>query len=62
MLEVLIDNICVMFGGRIFQQKQSSFLWILTVPSSFRLVPLFARDRRHTRASEKTRKEASSIL
>ena len=62
MLEVLIDNICVMFGGRIFQQKQSSFLWILTVLSSLQLVPLFARDRRHTRASEKNRKEASSIL
>ena len=37
MLEFLIDNIFVMFGGRFFN-RQSAYLWVQT---SCRLIPLF---------------------
>jgi hypothetical protein len=30
MLEFLIDNIFVMFGGRVFQQQTVGYLWIQT--------------------------------
>ena len=61
MLDFLIDNICVMFGGCVFQQ-------IVDIPmgpncsSSRRLVPLFVWGRLHTGASQEKRKEAALIL
>jgi hypothetical protein len=47
--EILIDNIFVMFGGRIFQQT-------VGIPMGTKCAPL------HTGASQVKRKEASPIL
>ena len=61
MLEFLIDNIFVMFGGRVFQQTVGITYWY-QLCSSRRLVPLFVWGRLHTVASQEKRKEASPIL
>ena len=58
MLEFLIDNIFVMFGGRVFQQTVG-ITYRYQLSSSRRLVPLFVWGRLHTEASQEKRKEAS---
>ena len=42
MLEFLIDNIFVMFGGRVFQQQTVGYLWIQTVIFFSLAFPLYS--------------------
>ena len=58
MLEFLIDNIFVIFGGRVFQQT----VGIPMGTSSRLLVPLFVGGRLHIGVSQEKRKEASPIF
>jgi len=60
MLAFLIDNIFVMFGGRVFN-RQSAYLWVQTVLLSRRVDPLFICGRLHTGASQEEQKEAIPI-
>ena len=60
MLECLIDNIFVMFGGLVFQQTVD--IPMGTNSPSRRLMPLFVQRRLHTGASAEKRKEAIPIL
>jgi hypothetical protein len=62
MVEFLIDNIFVMFGGRVFQtDSRHTYGYKLCSPSR-RLVPLFVRGILHTGASQEKRKEDSPSL
>jgi hypothetical protein len=61
MLELLIDNIFVMFEGRVFQQTVDIFMGTNCGP---RIADLFLCSHEQTsyRASQEKRKEASTIL
>ena len=61
MFAFLIDNIFVMFGGRVFQQTVG-FLMGTKCALPRRLVPLFVRGRFHTDTSQEIRKEVSLSL
>ena len=61
MLEFLIDDIFVIFGGRVLQDSRHTYGYQLC-SSSRRLVPLFVWGRLHTGASQEKRKEANPIL
>ena len=63
MLELLIDSICVMFGGHVFQQIVSILMGTncLTVTPSRRLVILFVRGRFLTGVSKKNEKKLPYI-
>jgi hypothetical protein len=59
MLEFLIDDIFVIFGGRIFHQTVGIPMGTKLCSSSGRLVPVFLINRLHTGASQEKRKTAS---
>ena len=58
MLEFLIDNIVVMFSGRVLSTDSRHTYGFHLCSSSRRLVPLFVWGRLHTGASQEKRKEA----
>jgi hypothetical protein len=62
MLEFLIDNIFVFFGGRVFSTDSRHTYWYKLGSSFRRLAPLFVWGRFHTGASQEKRKETSLIL
>jgi hypothetical protein len=61
MLEFLIDNIFVLFGGRVFQQTVSITMGTNCAPllADF---PLFVRSRFHTGICHEKQQETSPIL
>ena len=61
MLEFLIDNIFVLFGGRVFQQTVGITMGTNCSPllADF---PLFVRSRFHTGTCHEKQQEASPIL
>ena len=60
MFEFLIDNIFDMFGGHVFQQTESAYLWVPTVFFFSKTYP-YSRMRLNTKGlSRKT--EGSLIL
>ena len=61
MLVFLIDNILLMFGGRIFN-RQYAYLRYKLCSSSRRLVLSFLWGKLHRRTSQEKRKEASPML